>query len=278
MQNTSSRAVGIRLLIPLVSLLVLLGLSCSKIPVQAATPVEEPILFGFFDRGGNRLLSLGPTDAVFGWTEPQVVFATNQQRAALYDMLQQKSPGSSNRHTAGNFDRLSGHRLTIAGTGPANQSALLVSNAFFADRRLPELAEPTAGADDNDRRRMETLRQRPLQQIWPLLQTANGVRLHLVLFQPIGDQVLASLALVLPDRILWRDFPASYNPISTWRVDDGGRIEPQQFRILYLGQKQQQWEIAYEFIGAEGSNLEFIREKQHQFESVSRASRYMAPL
>lgn len=278
MQTTRSKPLGVWLFLAVHALLVLFGLSCLNSPVRAAAPAEEPIRFGFFDRGGNRLLSLGPVDAAFDWTEPQVVFATNQRRSAIYDMLQQKSPGSSNRHTAGNFDRLSGHRLTIAGTGPANQSALLVSNAFFADRRLPELAEPAAGADDNDRRRMETLRQRPLQQIWPLLQTANGVRLHLVLFQPIGDQVLASLALVLPDRILWRDFPASYNPISTWRVDDGGRIEPQQFRILYLGQKQQQWEIAYEFIGAEGSLLEFIREQPLGFEAVSRTSRYMSPL
>lgn len=278
MQNTSSRAVGIRLLIPLVSLLVLLGLSCSKIPVQAATPVEEPILFGFFDRGGNRLLSLGPTDAVFDWTEPQVVFATNQQRAALYDMLQQKSPASNNRHTARNFDRLAGHRLIVTGTGPSNQSALLVNSTFFADRSLAELAEIDAENNAADRQRIELLRRRPLQQNWLLLQTTIGIRLQLVLFQPIGDQALAALALILPDRILWRDFPASYNPTSTWRVDDDGRIGPQQFCILYLGQRQQQWELAYEFIGAEGSLLEFIREQQNRFESVSKASRYMAPL
>jgi hypothetical protein len=278
MQKTLSRTVGVWLFIPLFSLVILLGLSCHKNPVQAAIPAEEPIRFGFFDHGGNRLLSLGPTDAVFDLTDPQVVFATNQRRSAVYDSLQQKSPGSSNRHTAGNFDRLAGHRLTVNGAGPTNQSALLVSAAFFTDRHLPELAEINSETHTADRQRIELLRQRPLQQTWPLLQTKTGAKLQLVLFQPIGDQELASLALILPDRIIWRDFPANYNPTSTWRVDDGGRIEPNQFRILYLGQKQQQWELAYEFIGAEGILLEFIHEEQSGFESVSRASRFTAPL
>ena len=258
-------------------LIALLGQICLAVSGQAASPAEEPILFGFFDRSGNRLLSLGPTDVAFDWSDPQVLFATNHQLATKYEDLQHKSPGSSNRHTAGNFYRLAGHRLTVAEAGPANQSAVMLSAAFFADRHLTELVEPAAESDVADRQRMESLRQRPLQQSWNLLQTTSGAKLQLVLFQQAGDQALASLALILPDRILWRDFPASYNPVSTWRVDDGGRIGPKQFRILYLGQAQQRWELAYEFIGPEGSNLEFIREQQSAFESVSRASRYMAP-
>jgi len=258
-------------------LIALLGQICLAASGQAASSAEEPIQFGFFDRSGTRLISLGPTDVAFDWSDPQVIFATNHHLAAKYDALQHKSPGSSNRHTAGNFYRLAGHRLTVAETGPANQSAVIMGAAFFADRHLPELVEPDAEPDVADRQRMETLRQRLLQQSWNLLQTTSGIKLHLVLFQQAGDQALASLALILPDRILWRDFPASYNPVSTWRVDDGGRIGPKQFRILYLGQAQQRWEIAYEFIGPEGSNLEFIREQQSEFESVRRASRYMAP-
>lgn len=278
MHKTLSRTAGVWLFIPLISLLIIFGMSELRFPVQAATPAEELIRFGFFDHSGHRLLSLGPTTAVFDWIDPQVVFATNQRRTANYDSLQQKAPGSSNRHTAGNFDRLAGHRLTVNGMGPANHSALLVGAAFFNDRHLPELAEIDGETASADRQRIELLRQRPLQQNWPLLQTNTGIRLQLLLFQPIGDQMLASLALILPDRVIWRDFPASYNPTSTWRVDDGGRIEPKQFRILYLGQKQQQWELAYEFIGAEGILLEFVREKGEGFETVSRTSRYTSPL
>lgn len=259
-------------------LLIALVLLVFSSQFAAASSNAEMILFGFFDRGGNRLITLGTGNANFPLQQPQLIFASNQRLAATYTETQQKSATSTNRHTAANFDRLAGHVLAINDPGPANQSALIVEATFFNERQLPSLASRSDAAKTlENRQRIAELRQRSVANSWPLLQTGEGTQLQLVLFEQLGDQALASLVLFRSDRILCRDFPATYNPVSTWRVDDGGAIGPQQFRILYLGNQQGIWEFAYEFIGAEGINLEFVRENQGAVDIISHASRYMSP-
>ncbi len=263
---------------------VLLIVSLLLIPFTAqsaiASPSAETILFGFFDRDGNRLITLGPVNANFELQQPQLIVTSNQLLTATYTKTQQKSATSTNRHTAVNFDRLAGNILAVNSPGPSNQSALLVETAFLNGRILPLLnnESDSSAATAENRHRISELRQLVVTNSWPLLQTEDGTQLQLVLFEQLADQALASLVLFRPDRILCRDFPATYNPVSTWRVDDGGNIGPQQFRIIYLGSHQGLWEFAYEFIGAEGINLEFVRENQGALTAISRASRYMSPL
>ena len=259
-------------------LLVVLVLLLFTIQIAAANPSAEIILFGFFNRDGDRLITLGPVDITFELQQPQVIFASNQRLEGTYTKTQQKSAISTNRHTAGNFDHLAGHILFVNGPGPANQSALLAETAFFNERQFPQLVNrEDTGKTLENRQRIAEFRHRSVANSWPVMQTDDGTQLQLVLFEQLGDQALASLVLFRPDRILCRDFPATYNPISTWRVDDGGVIRPEQFRILYLAKHQGIWEFAYEFIGAEGINLEFVRENQAAFTIISRASRYMSP-
>ena len=259
-------------------LLIVLVLLAFSSQFVAASPSTKPILFGFFNRDGNRLITVGAGNANFSLQQPQLIFASNQRLAATYTKTQQKSATSTNRDTAANFDRLAGHVLAVNDPGPANQSALIVEATFFNERQLPSLASKADDAKTlENRRRIAELRQRSVANSWPLLQTDEGTQLQLVLFEQLGDQALASLVLFRPDHILCRDFPAAYNPVSTWRVDDGGAIGPQQFRILYLGNQQGIWEFSYEFIGAEGINLEFVRENQGALVIISHASRYMSP-
>lgn len=269
-----------RLKSPWVLLIFSLLLIQFTVQFAAASPSAETILFGFFDRDGNRLITLGPISANFELQQPQLIVTSNQLLTATYTKTQQKSATSTNRHTAVNFDRLAGHILAVNSPGPANQSALLVEAAFLNDRLLPPLGKENGSSaiTDENRQRIIELRQRAVASSWPLLQTEDGTQLQLVLFEQLGDQALASLVLFRPDRILCRDFLATYSPISTWRVDDGGSIGPQQFRILYLASHQGLWEFAYEFSGAEGITLEFVRENQGALTTVTRASRYMAPL
>ena len=259
-------------------LLVTLLLLVFTVQFATANPSTETICFGFFNRDGEQLITLGPVNTTFELQQPQLIFASNQRLAGTYTKTQQKSAISTNRHTAGNFDHLAGHILVVNGPGPANQSALLAEAAFFNERQFPQLvnSEDTFITIEN-RQRIAAFRHRSVTNSWPLLQTDDGTQLQLVLFEQLGDQALASLVLFRPDRVLYRDFPATYNPISTWRVDDGGVIRPEQFRILYLAKHQGIWEFAYEFIGAEGINLEFVRENQAAFTIISRASRYMSP-
>ena len=50
-----------------------------------------------------------------------------------------------------------------------------------------------------------------------------------------GDAMLASIALVAGDKVIFKDF-AQFDQYSTWRVDDGA-INPDMFRILFCGRK-----------------------------------------
>ena len=245
----------------------------------AATAPEETFFqFAFFDRSGRRLITLGSADKEFILKAPQAVFVTNQTVLTTFSHTQKSNPGNTHRHTASNFDRLAGHVLLTETPGPANQSVLLFDQSAFSVRRLLDCTSLATDLSSDDRRRIEAAQQRSIEQSWGLLQATDGTQIHLVLFQRSGNQALASLVILQRNRILFRDFPAQFNPESTWRVDDGGNILPEQFRILYLGDVNEHLEIAYEFRGAEGNILDFFRESNGALVKIFTASRYMSPL
>lgn len=235
----------------------------------------EALQFAFFDLDGRQLLTLNASDPMFSISQPTIIFATNQILPARFSRTQQKISGSSGRHTAANFPNLAGHVLTVDGVGPANQSALIAPQSFVAARSLWNGTALAGAMVAADRHRIEADRERSVKASWGIFQGA-GLRCYLVRFANRGEQALASLVFFHDNRILYRDFPAVSHPVSVWRADDGGRIGPEQFRILYLGLWQASLEIAFEFRGPEGSSLEFCRETDGTMRTIAEAFRYTA--
>lgn len=267
----------IRTYCTMLALLLVCAFSATLAGAAPTDSQEEALLFGFYDKSGYRILVLGGGQTPFAMKKPQAILPLNQNLPVTYETTQTREAGSSGRQTAANFDRLAGHVLRSQAPGIPNQSVLLAEDTFWADRQLisGEKAQPPLAP--LQLQQIEALRQRAVEQTWGLLQANDGTQLHLVLFQRDGDQALASLVLLLPDRILFRDFPATYRGNSTWRVDDGGLILPIQFRILYLGRIKGRVELAYEFLGAEGILIDFVTEDKGFLVQTARASRYTSP-
>ena len=55
----------------------------------------------------------------------------------------------------------------------------------------------------------------------------------IALFEPYGDNLLMSIALKTADIIKLMDYPVVGDGQSVWRVDDGGKIDPKLFSILF---------------------------------------------
>ncbi|MCM3259660.1 hypothetical protein M3664_17810 [Paenibacillus lautus] len=77
---------------------------------------------------------------------------------------------------------------------------------------------------------------RAVEQAWPLIQLPDRESLYLVQFVREGDDMLASLALKRESGWLYYDYPAKYDPSSTWRVDDQGEVRPDMFSFLFAAE------------------------------------------
>jgi len=83
----------------------------------------------------------------------------------------------------------------------------------------------------------------------------------IVVFEPEGDNVLMSIVLKEDSDLKFIDYPATYDGYSAWRVDDGGKIDPELFSILFTTPTKEGLLIVMGWAGAEGENTFFLLEK-----------------
>lgn len=260
-------------------LLVSIIIGFCGLPGLAMQVTGDNVAFGFFDASGGRLIVTGSAIALDVNKEIYALFSGNQFQSIQFLQQQSRAVGDSGRQTATNFDRLPGYVFSINSPGSPNKSCLVVEKSFLTERRLLPCQSRIEGCDANETGLIESARGLRIEQSSGIAQLDNGGRLLLVRFELVGDQAVAALVYIAADnRLVFREFSAKYNPVSTWRVDDGGDIRPEQFRILVMAQKDNCLEMAYEFLGPEGIIIEMVREQGGQFQTIAKASRNTSPL
>lgn len=83
----------------------------------------------------------------------------------------------------------------------------------------------------------------------------------IALFEPYGNNLLMSIALKTADGIKLMDYPVVSDGQSAWRVDDGGKIDPKLFSILFAAPTKEGLLLVVRWAGAEGENTFFLSEK-----------------
>ena len=121
-------------------------------------------------------------------------------------------------------------------------------------------------------------KKRNVSKSWWLETLGAGRTLHLVLFARKGMSALVSIVLYAPDRLIFLDFPGSYeDESSVWRVDDSGELQGWMFDVIAAFESDGKIGFAYSWVGAEGANIKYVSEKGSAFIEISGSYKYHSP-
>ena len=219
---------------------------------------QELGAFAFADAAGVRLISTAnPVNpgslhtAICGGARVPVTFERRQE-------------GQESRQTAKNFDRLAGHVYRVQGKVAGGSTCFLA-----ADGLAPVTAE---GADC---KQVGGVRPRAVTNCWTL---ASSPAL-LVQFAHQGTDALASVVVRDGARLLFADFPAKFRGEGEdiWRVDDGGELDPQYIRVVFLLRRGASIVLGIDWAGTEGNDLSVFVSDVDRFTKAIDDYWYRAP-
>ena len=246
----------------------------------------EHIKFGFLNTNKTQLLlleSLPPSKAgVYQSAQCSESGAFKTQ----YLIVQKKGAKDTARDNAYNFDARSG---TLYNASPLAKASLLnlnrfdycfaLSNAFVNQHSIltPKLMGniPLRAVT---LKRIAIVKKRPIKSAWFLAQLDADTGVAVVRFARQGQSELLSLVLIQKDTLMFDDYPAKYDSVSTWRVDDGNEFEPQWLKIVFGYKLATGYGLGFAWAGAESqflSLLEFSPTRKTQ--EIASGSFYVAP-
>ncbi|MFF2089621.1 hypothetical protein [Paenibacillus sp. NPDC058174] len=238
-------------------------------------------IFGFANSTGSKLLA----EWGDGGEPPKgnLIAIGDQGRVVTvtYAGSQEETEADNGRQTSQNFDQSRGWLYdVIGGNATDNESYFIIDKTLLNENMLLPLrgaeqqTEPAALKAD-----IEKLKGRKVESVSPLQQIGADQHAYLVVFAREGDDMLASLAF--SDGVQWvfHDFPATYDENSTWRVDDGGVIEPEYFSFLLAAATESGFLVGYKWMGAEGENVDFLSIADGKATEIKPGyGRYMSPI
>jgi hypothetical protein len=239
----------------------------------------EEIEFGYTSSEGNEILTI-KTEGLKDPAKFSMAIAENGSQFAIQFVAQKEATASNNgRQNEYNFKDIGGFLYKVkAGKVSAEQSLMLVSADFLAKHK-PLKFNPSASNSLSKaiRTKIEGEKGRKIKKSNLLRKLEGGQEIWLFVFQQKADSALASLAVVSEGKVIYQDFPALYNEISTWRVDDGGEFGLDDIHILAAFDYEGKIEIVTDWAGAEGFSIHFLQEDGKVFRSLKNDGRYCAP-
>ena len=115
---------------------------------------------------------------------------------------------------------------------------------------------------------LEAEKGRAIQNSWLLAGLGEGAGFYLVLFEPEGEDLLASVVVSGPEGLLSKDYPAQLNGGSAWRVDDGGTMDPSLFQLMFAAEDAQGLALGVSWLGAEGESTVILRQNGSALEET----------
>lgn len=240
-------------------------------------------VFGFADEAGERLITI-PIDSGAELANPEQFDTAIGNGGELieieYVRHQEANDQDTNRQTINNFNNMAGYLYKVKnGTLLSNKSYLLARKDIVSKGSLVALTNTGNGedfrADADTVERVEALKKRKVASSSILSESAQE-KIALFVFEREGDDMLASVAYMNGDKVLFKDFPATYNETGTWRVDGGD--EPGLFEVLFLAHSDEGLLLGLAWAGAEGENLFVLQEADGALQDTNLLSnRYWAP-
>ncbi|MFC4102326.1 hypothetical protein [Paenibacillus xanthanilyticus] len=238
--------------------------------------------FAFADETGKRLITIGDTEA----KQDHYDLAVGSNGTVLkvkFAQQQASDAEDTSRQSMYNFDHIAGHvYVVVEGDAKPDDTYLMTTSDVWVPGAA--LAIDAAGhgqtVDEQLVQAVEAKKQRGVLQGGKIADIGADSALYLIQFERQEDDMLASLVLTRGNELLFCDFPATYEPSSTWRVDDGGEISAGQFELMFAANTDKGLVLSVNWLGAEGITSFFIGEEGES--GLKRldtgVARYTAPL
>ena len=238
------------------------------------------IQFGFSNEEGTEVIWSGELGHYHTNDFTKTIDQNGDLESIKYDYLQEANENDTHRQTPYNFENAEGYVYRVEGKIDPWASAILFTDDFLAQRKL---VLPVPGKNymftQEDAEKVEEEKGRYIKRIEHLKLYTNGMSTHFVQFENKGDSVL--VALVFRDtkgEFMYIDFPAEYNEMSTWRVDDGGEFDFQSYKVRALIEAPGGLEVITDWYGAEGTNVSYIGWDGEKMAIKKSGYLYQAPL
>ncbi len=223
-----------------------------------ASPVEfakiMPV-FAIANEPGEKLITYHVDDAVANFQELNGAIGEDGQLYAIeYVGKQSANDQDSFRVVAANFDNMEGHIYKNL------ENKLTASNSYYLcntglinkDNLLSSVSSGTTIIDDGTKTQISGIKNRGVQDGWIIDEYSDGTQVLIVVFEPDGNNLLMSIALKTADGIKFMDYPVESDGQSAWRVDDGGKINPKLFTLLFTARTDNGLLAVINWAGAEG--------------------------
>lgn len=239
-------------------------------------------LFGFTNQAGNLIISTDYSQENQGIDMMNKAVGENGNILDIKYLKSQKQNEKDNgRQTAQNFDNLPGQVFEVT-QGEANENEIyyLVNDSEFNIKAVLKSQDGDhSEIDTQSKEEIEKVKARKVKNSWEIGKVETDKTIYLILFEKEKDEMLASIVMKTPTKLVFKDYPAKYNEMSTWRVDDGGRVYPEMFSILFAAKTEGGIVLGINWSAFEGENITLINEKDDKFEDLNiEAYRYTSPI
>jgi hypothetical protein len=243
-------------------------------------------VFAFADETGQQLITIPSENGDEVEKPEQFVTAIGNGGDRIeieYVRRQEANDQDNNRQSINNFDNMAGYIYKVKGDGIllSNKSYLLARGGVVSQGSLIDITSAEDGqyeqADADTIARVEGLKGRKVTSSSILSESeSDQEKIALFVFERDGDDMLASIAYINDDKVLFKDFPATYNESGTWRVDGGD--DPGRFEVLFLAHSEEGVLLGIAWAGAEGENLFVLQEADGILQDTDiKGGRYWSP-
>ncbi|APU96076.1 hypothetical protein BV902_06770 [Sphingobacterium sp. B29] len=241
---------------------------------------EETIspYFGFLNQQKDSLIALPMDQAMEGPEKYNYVIVENQVSPLEFVQNKMDNKESNGRQTAQNFANSEGSLFKISDAIKSGEFGMLVNKAFLDQYKIEQFTKVQKETSSAIKEQLEKKYNRKINKSTTVAILSDQSEFNLTVFENQQDSALAVFSYAKDEQLINLDFPALYDDISTWRVDDGGQFDNEAFQILTVLRSEQGISFISIFWGAEGYELNFYQPKKNLFNSMAQAYGYSSPL
>jgi hypothetical protein len=270
------------------SVMLMLGSNEWRALQTKELPHSTPELgtFAFADPAGARLLSVGGPSAPGALRT--ALCSDGNKFPVRFERRQVETIRWNGRQSPYQFDNVAGDLFSLV-QGKIDDAfdvtCFLAADALMSSATwlptYPSQSKASARCPANIEPRLVASRSRAVTHCWPIAEGPDGRRVVLAEFAREGADVLASVVLIDRDRLVFADDHATFKKEGDdlWRVDDGGALSPEGFRIVFLVQRGRSFVLGVSWPGAEGQSLSVcVSDDESRFTRVLSDYWYQAPV
>ena len=237
------------------------------------------ITFGFADLDGDTVIMLDKPDSI-SVSDYTYAFSSSGKLDVVHLNSQKATDEDNNRRNAYNLKNMEGELFAVQ-----DQKAPLWEAIMFTPKSFIQKRQHLTKSTPYDSRVLNSNQIATIEKDknWTIvttdhLESNSEGSLYFAYFKKKQDSVLVSLVWVTESGNSYLDFPAIYNETSTWRVDDGGVFDAEYFKIISIFKSDKGIEIMTDWMGAEGSSVNYYLVSEGTFTLVKSTYFYSAPL